>query len=175
MKKFLLAALCLSLLLTACGAPGKPTLTVMTHDSFAISEDVIAGFEGVYGVKVIILKSGEVGEMLNKAILTKNAPVADLLYGVDNTFLSRALAEGLFDPYQSPLLVDVPDEFKMDSEFRVTPIDYGDVCLNYDVAYFAEKNLPVPQTLEDLAKPIYKNLLVMENPATSSPDRKSVV
>ena len=107
--------------------------------------------------------------MLNQAILTKDAPLADILFGVDNTFLSRALDADIFEAYQSPVLSDIPAEFKIDSSNRALPVDYGDVCINYDKNYFAEKNLPVPQSFEDLAKPEYKDLLVVENPATSSP------
>jgi thiamine transport system substrate-binding protein len=92
-----------------------------------------------------------------------------VFYGVDNTFLSRALKEDIFDVYESPVLQDVPAGFKLDGENRALPVDYGDVCLNYDRAYFTDHNLQPPQTLDDLAKPAYKSLLVVENPATSSP------
>jgi thiamine transport system substrate-binding protein len=141
----------------------------MTHDSFAVSEEVVTAFEKENNVDVVFLASGDAGEALNKAILAKDAPLADLLFGVDNTFLSRALEADIFDSYQSSALADVPDRFKLDSTNQVTPVDYGDVCLNYDKAYFAENNLAVPQSLEDLTKPEYNGLLVVENPATSSP------
>jgi thiamine transport system substrate-binding protein len=154
---------------TATSEPKPVTLTVMTHDSFAASEDVIKAFESANNVKLVFLPSGDTGAALNKAILSKEAPLADVFYGVDNTFLSRALEADLFEPYRSPLLDAIPPEFQLDPQHRVTPVDYGDVCINYDKAYFAEKNLPVPQTLEDLTRPDYKGLLVVENPATSSP------
>jgi len=141
----------------------------MTHDSFAVSEEVIREFEQENSVILNFIKAGDTGAALNRAILTKNAPQADVFYGVDNTFLSRALQEGIFEPYKSPLLANIPDQFQMDSTNHALPVDYGDVCLNYDKAYFAEKDLTVPQSLEDLAKPEYKGLLVVENPATSSP------
>lgn len=165
MKKLLLL---LSLLLAACAPAGPRSLTVMTHDSFAVSESVVAAFEQANNVKVAFLKSGDAGAALNKALLSKDAPLADVLYGVDNTFLSRALAGGLFEPYAAPALADIPAEFKLDSANAALPVDYGDVCLNYDKAYFADKQLAPPQTLEDLTRPEYKGLLVVENPATSS-------
>ncbi len=155
-------------LLSSC-APAQPvTLTIMTHDSFSISEEVVASFEEANRVKVVFLPSGDAGSMLNKAILTKDAPLADVIFGVDNTFLSRALDEDIFEPYVSPELQNIPDEFKLDPSNRATPVDYGDVCINYDKAYFAGNNPPVPRSLEELTKPEYKNLLVVENPATSS-------
>src|SRR3990172_1096405 len=144
-------------------------LTVMTHDSFAVSEPVIQAFESQHNVKVQFLSSGDTGTALNKAILSKDVPLADVFYGVDNTFLSRALSEGLFEPYESPLLGVIPAQFKLDPQHRALPVDYGDVCLNFDIAYFEKKGLPVPQSLEDLLKPEYKGMLVVQNPATSSP------
>ncbi|MCI0521146.1 MAG: thiamine ABC transporter substrate-binding protein, partial [Chloroflexi bacterium] len=102
-------------------------------------------------------------------ILSKENPLADVFYGVDNTFLSRALAEGLFEPYASPQLASISAEFQLDPQNTLLPVDYGDVCLNYDRLYFEEKGLPPPQTLEDLMQPAYRGLLVVQNPATSSP------
>jgi thiamine transport system substrate-binding protein len=141
----------------------------MTHDSFSISEGVLAQFENENNAKVQFLKSGDTGTALNKAILSKDNPLADVFYGVDNTFLSRALDEGIFIPYASPRLGDIPEEFKLDAQNRALPVDYGDVCLNYDRAYLTEHNLQPPHTLDDLLKPEYKGLVVVQNPATSSP------
>src|SRR5512140_1136049 len=145
------------------------TLTVMTHDSFAASEGVIQEFEKANNVKITFLKSGDAGAALNKAILSKDAPLADVFYGVDNTFLSRAVDAGIFDSYASPLLDKVPDEFKLDLKNRALPVDYGDVCINYSKAFFAKNDLPVPATLDDLVKPEYNGMFVVENPATSAP------
>ena len=80
--------------------------------------------------------------MVNQAILTKDPPLADVLYGVDNTFLSRALDAGIFDPYTAERRVDVPADLPLDAEGRVTPIDYGDVCLNYRQAAHSRRTLP---------------------------------
>jgi thiamine transport system substrate-binding protein len=173
MKRFLLLAL---LLLAACApeATATPqstepqTLTVMTHDSFSVSEGVVKAFEDANHAKIVFLQSGDAGAALNKAILTKEAPLADVLFGVDNTFLSRALEGDIFEAYESPALREIPDQFKLDASNRALPVDYGDVCINYDKAYFADNNLAVPQSLEDLTRPEYEGLLVVENPATSS-------
>ena len=80
---------------TAASA-GARTLTVMTHDSFSVSEDVLKGFEKQENATVQVLKSGDAGAALNKAALSKNSPLADVFFGVDNTFLSRALKAGIF-------------------------------------------------------------------------------
>ncbi len=176
MKRLTLLLTSLFLLFTACSpkATATPqsmepqTLTVMTHDSFAASKEVIQAFETANNVKINFLKGGDAGAALNKVVLTKGAPLADVFYGVDNTFLSRALEADIYEPYASPALQDISGEFKLDSSNRALPVDYGDVCINYDKKYFADKSLAVPQSLEDLTKPEYKGLLVMENPATSS-------
>jgi thiamine transport system substrate-binding protein len=141
----------------------------MTHDSFAISDEVIAAFEEQHNAKVKILKAGDAGVMLSQAILSAGNPQADVLYGVDNTFLSRALAGDIFQPYASPLLGEIPDHLKLDPQNRALPVDYGDVCLNYDKAWFDEQGLAPPANLEDLTKPEYKSLTVVEDAASSSP------
>ncbi len=150
---------------TATGA----RLTVMTHDSFSASQDVVAEFEKQCGCQVAFLKAGDAGLALNKAILSKDHPLADVLYGVDNTFLGRALKADIFEPYASPALAQIPDKLKLDSSNRLLPVDFGYVNLNYDKKWFDDKKLPAPQSLRDLTKPEYKSLLVVENPATSSP------
>jgi thiamine transport system substrate-binding protein len=176
MKRSLFLLILLGLLASACSLQlfNEPThrpagLTVITHDSFAISEQVVGEFENKTNVKVTFLAGGDAGEALNKVILSKGAPLADVFFGVDNTFLSRALEAGIFEEYESPALAGIPDEFKLDEGNRALPVDYGDVCINYDKAYFVEKNLRVPQRLEELTSPEYRDLLVVENPATSSP------
>ena len=166
------ALLTIGLLLCAVGATAAQdteTVVVLTHDSFAISEETLQAFEELSGISVEILRSGDAGQMVNQAILSKSHPLGDVLYGVDNTFLSRALDAEIFAPYETPRLADVPEEFLADDSHRVTPVDYGDVCLNYDLAYFEERELPLPESLSDLTASVYEGLLVVENAATSSP------
>jgi thiamine transport system substrate-binding protein len=175
MKKLTLLLVSSFLLLSACAPQATATqsaepqtLAVMTHDSFSISEEVLKTFEEANNANVVFLQSGDAGSALNKAVLTRDAPLGDVLFGVDNTFLSRALEADIFETYESPLLNEIPEEFKLDPSNRALPVDYGDVCINYDKTYFAESNLAVPQSLDDLTKPEYAGLLVVENPATSS-------
>src|SRR4030095_542510 len=119
---------------TAIQLADPQNLTIMTHDSFAVSEEVVKSFEAANNAKIVFLQSGDAGEVLNKAILAKNAPLADLLYGVDNTFLSRALEADIFEAYESPALSEIPDGFKLDASNRALPVDFGDVGINYDTA-----------------------------------------
>jgi thiamine transport system substrate-binding protein len=145
-------------------------ITLVTHDSFAASDSVIGDFQRQTGVRLNVVKGGDAGAMVNQAILTKSNPLGDALYGVDTTFLSRALDAGIFVPYVSPASADVASEFKLDAQNRVTPIDYGDVCVVYDVrAVGGSASVAAPATINDLTKPEYHGSLVVENPATSSP------
>jgi thiamine transport system substrate-binding protein len=149
--------------------PEPRKVRVMTHDSFDISEETLAAFEAQHNAQVEILQAGDAGVVLNQAILSADNPLADVLYGVDNTLLSRALEAGIFDPYDSPLLTEVPDHLELDPQHQALPVDYGDVCLNYDKGWFAGQDLAPPVGLEDLVEPEYEGLAVVENPATSSP------
>lgn len=172
-RRLLSGVLVLGLLatMTACGDRKTDTVTLrlLTHDSFALSDGVLAAFTKATGIKVELIQGGDAGSVVNQAILTNGSPQGDVLFGIDSTFLSRALDEDLFLPYKAADLQSVDKAFLLDPAHRVTPIDYGDVCLNYDTAFFSQHNLALPRTLQDLANPIYKDLLVVEDPATSSP------
>jgi thiamine transport system substrate-binding protein len=160
---------------TPGGAPettaegGERTLTIMTHDSFDVSEEVVAAFQEACNCQVQFLRSGDAGLMLNQAILSRGNPLADVIFGVDNTFLSRALEGDILESYESPALAEIRDDLELDPSYRMLPVDYGDVCLNYDKAWFEERNLAPPENLADLTLAEYENLLVVQNPASSSP------
>lgn len=147
----------------------KASIKIMTHDSFSISQDVVKKFEEMHNTKMIFLKSGDAGEALNKAILSKNNPMADIFYGVDNTFLSRAINEDVFISYSPINLKNIDKKLKLDKTNKLIPMDYGDVCLNYDIKWFENNNKKPPLMLEDLILSEYKSLTVVQNPATSSP------
>jgi thiamine transport system substrate-binding protein len=145
------------------------TLTVITHDSFALDKATLAAFKADTGYDVTYVAPGDVGTVVNQLILTKDAPLGDVVYGIDNTFAGRAVSAGILSPYSSPDLPKGASAYAVDDTNSLTPIDYGDVCLNADTAWFKAKGIAVPQTLDDLVKPEYANLLVVENPASSSP------
>lgn len=170
-----------SVSLAACSQPATPattdessapsltsstSLTVVTHDSFAIPEDLKTRFAAESGLDVTYVAPGDGGALVNQLILTRDAPLGDVVYGIDNTFSSRAVAEGVIAEYDSPALPPTASQFDTGA---MVPIDFGDVCINADTAWFAERNIAVPTTLDDLVKPDYKDLLVVSNPASSSP------
>lgn len=152
------------------GAGDSKTVTLVSHDSWAASKDVIAAFEKQSGYKVKVLKDGDAGQAVNKAILTKDNPQGDVFFGVDNTLLSRALDNGLFQSYEAKGAERIKAEYRADEEqHRVTPVDTGDICVNYDKKYFADRKLDPPRSFDDLVEPRYRNMLVTENASTSSP------
>lgn len=170
MKRVTVLAIALVLAaLPACGgqAAAPASVRLLAHDSFVISDEARAVFAAATGLQIEVLAAGDAGSMVNQAILAAGNPVADVLFGVDTTFLSRALEADLFVPYESPALAGVLPGLGADPGHRVTPVDYGDVCLNYDKAYFTDT--PPPQSLDDLTDPAYRGLLVVEDPGTSSP------
>jgi len=144
-------------------------LVVMAHDSFNVSAEVLATFERQTGAKVELLRAGDAGSVVNQAILSQGAPLADVIFGVDNTFLSRALAADILEPYASPALAGLPADLRLDLSDRLLPVDYGYVVINYDRAALAAAGLQPPADLRDLTRPEWAGKLVVENPATSSP------
>ncbi len=173
-----------SLALTACGAddgpggepggassgPTSDTVTLVTHDSFALSDGILEGFTQETGIKVELVQPGDAGTLVNQLVLTKDAPLGDLAFGIDNTFASRAVDEGVVEKYSSsaPAAADAAT-FAAGDDGALTAIDYGDVCVNVDHTWFTAKGLAEPATLDDLTKPAYKDLLVVPNAVTSSP------
>ena len=169
------AAVALVLLAGACSGDRSEdledltgtTVTLLTHDSFYVSPETLEAFTDEYGIVVEQLASGDAGALVAQACLTAGEPLGDVLFGIDNTFLQRGLDCGVFEPYASPGLDGVPDHFELDGEHRVTPIDFGDVCLNYWIDAF--DGTPPPSSLDDLTDPAYAGMLVVQSPETSSP------
>ncbi len=156
-----------SLVGSSDGGHDARKVVLVTHDSFAMSDEVLAAFTKSSGITVDVRKVGDAGALTNQLVLTKGSPIGDVAYGVDTTFASRALDEDVFAPYE----VDVkgPADHALDDTNRLTAVDLGDVCLNIDPAALAAKGVPEPTSYADLVKPVYKDLLVVEDPATSSP------
>jgi thiamine transport system substrate-binding protein len=168
------AIVALGLIAAACSstssAPKKGTGTVrlVTHDSFVMSDAVKAAFTTQTGYTLEIVPIADAGATLNRAILTKDDPLGDVLFGVDSILLSRATDAGIFTRYSSSNLDSVPESLHPNNN-QVTPIDRGDVCVIADSTYFADRQLPIPQTFDDLATAANAKLLVTQDPASSTP------
>ena len=161
--------------LTACGNSNDdllvPVVKLLAHESFVISEADIQAFSKETGIGLIVITAGDAGTMVASAVLASGNPTADVMFGVDNSLMPNALkGEGIFEPYKSPKLASVRSDLLQWTDGNlVTPMDYGDVCVNVDTKWFADKGLPVPASIDVLTLPQYKNLLVIQDPATSSP------
>ncbi|MEY3019482.1 MAG: TbpA [Actinomycetota bacterium] len=164
-----LAAACSSTMDDDAVGTEAVVLTLMTHDSFDVSTAVLEDFAARTGITVTLLPLGDAGSALNQTILTAAAPQGDLLFGVDSTFLGRALASDLFLPYRSPELASIDPASDLDPTGRLTPVDVGEVCLNFDRTWFEGRDLAPPQDLADLVTPAYAGLTVVQDPSTSSP------
>ncbi len=140
------------------------TLTLVTHGSFAVSDGIFEQFTAETGITVEVVSAGDAGELVARAVLTAGQPEGDVLFGVDNTFLQRALDADVFEVYRSEFLASIPDELELDQEWRALPIDYGDVCINY-----IHDDNPAPTSLDELATEAFASRFVTMNPETSSP------
>jgi thiamine transport system substrate-binding protein len=147
----------------------KRNLTVITHDSFDLAKTLVQGFERQNNATVRFIKGGDAGAMVNKLVLSRGAPLADVVYGIDNTLLQRALRANILEPYRPKAASSIAQQYVLDAQWRITPVNYGFVALNYERTFFQKNALELPRTLMDLTKPAYKSLLVVQNPATSSP------
>lgn len=171
------ALLTVTLALAACGSStipptsssGPVTVRLLTHDSFVLSTSLLSDFTARTGITIEVVAVGDAGELVNRAVLSAGKPEGDVLFGVDNSLLSRAVSASVFEPYVSPEVSQVRPEIADSGDGMVTPIDDGDVCVNIDNVWFDKRGLAAPKTLDDLTKPEYAELLVTENPATSSP------
>ena len=165
--------------LAACGSGGgegnkatDTTVTLVTHDSWAAPKELLAAFERDTGYEVEVLKSGDAGQLTNKLVLTAGDPIGDAVYGIDNTFASRALDSEVMAEHEPTGLPDSAASFTLaedQSGRELTPVDWGDVCVNVDLAWFEAEGLAPPETLDDLLDPAYRDLFVTPGAATSSP------
>lgn len=115
------------------------------------------------------MAAGDAGTLVNQLVLTADSPLGDVVFGVDNTFASRAVEAGVFEPYTPADLDPSVTALVGEGLEGLTPIDQGDVCLNVDTAWFDAEGVEPPSTFEDLLDPAYRDLTVVANPATSSP------
>ena len=141
------------------------TIDLIAYDSFLVPEGAFETFEYETGISVNVLLSADTGTMVSQSILTAGDPVADVMFGIDNTFLCRALINGIFHPFEPSTINELADELKLDPHSRVTPVDYGDICLNY----WKDSSNPTPSSIDDLRSSSFASAFVTQNPETSAP------
>jgi len=163
-----------TLLLAGCGSEDSgespKTLVVATHDSWAMPKEVLAKFTDETGITVKVQPQGDAGQLTNKLVLTKDSPLADGVYGIDNTFGARAVTEDVLAPYDAKGMPASAEQYRLgEGSDQLTPIDYSDVCVNVDDTWFAKNGLAPPKTFDDLTEPAYEDLFVTPGATTSSP------
>jgi thiamine transport system substrate-binding protein len=152
MKKLVSLLAASSLLLAGCAPTEQAStkVTLVAHDSFAISDESIAEFQEDSGFELEIIRAGDAGSLTNRLVLTKDSPIADVVFGIDNTFRGIADENGII-------------------EGGLVAVDYSDVCFNYDRLWFEQRGIAPPASWRDLTKPAYNSLTVVTNPLSSSP------
>lgn len=150
------------------------TVTLVAYESFPVADtdlnSALESFSAQTGIDVEILIAGDTGTMVSKAALTAGNPEGDVIWGIDNTFISRAIDADILEAYTPADASAIPDQLRAGAPGGIaTPVTYGDVCVNVDLGWFAERDLDVPTSLGDLTEEAYRDLLVVQNPATSSP------
>jgi thiamine transport system substrate-binding protein len=152
MKKLVLLLVGSSLLLAGCAIADEAAtkVSLVAHDSFAISDESIAEFQEASGFELEIIRAGDAGSLTNRLVLTKESPIADVVFGIDNTF--RGIAD------ENAII-----------EGELVPADYADVCFNYDRFWFEKRGMAPPASWRELTKPAYNSLTVVTNPLSSSP------
>jgi thiamine transport system substrate-binding protein len=154
---------------TATGSSSTSEVVLVTHDSFSLPEELVEQFRTEYGHELVVRASGDAGALSAKLALTKENPTGDAAFGIDNTFASRVLEEGVFAPYDPPVQPGTERYELAEGSDRLTPVDAAAVCVNIDDTWFAEQDVAPPRTLEDLTKPAYRDLMVVPAASTSSP------
>jgi thiamine transport system substrate-binding protein len=166
----ILAIISIAATLALSAASAQDSVRVLTHSSFDLPLELLEQFSAETGLKVELLPAGDAGEAVNRAILTSGRPLGDVLFGIDNSLLPRAAEHGVFEPYESPLLQQVPAGLQFSAEHLVTPVDVGFVNFNYDRAFFSGSGAPaVPADITDLTDAAYRGLTIVMDPASSSP------
>ncbi|HET9421141.1 MAG TPA: thiamine ABC transporter substrate-binding protein [Nocardioides sp.] len=152
------------------GGDGADELVLVTHDSFSLPDELVAAFEKESGFELEIRQVGDGGTLTNELVLTKDSPLGDVAFGVDNTFASRALDEGVFAPYDFDAPAGVDDHaLPGDDEHALTAVDNANVCVNVDNTWFADQGIAPPESLDDLTDPAYRDLFVTPGATTSTP------
>jgi len=172
MKRVMLAVLCLcfaTLPAYAAGEKSSEKLVIYTYDSFAsewgLAPKVIPSFEKMSGIKVELISVGSSGQVLQRAMLEKDHPKADVVIGIDNNLLAKAKKAGVLSAYRSKGIDQVPEALRFDPEFQVTPYDYGYFAMIYD----SEVVKNPPKSLEDLTSDRFKKSVILMDPRTSGP------
>jgi thiamine transport system substrate-binding protein len=144
-------------------------LVVWTYDAFpeGLEELLAAHMREEYGVTTVVERYSDTGGLYNEVILTAGEGAADLVIGLDNTYIGAALASDLFQPWEPSGAAAIRPELILDDTYRLVPFDWGNILLNYD-----SEALPnPPRTWEELLDPALEESIILTSPATSSPGR----
>lgn len=114
-------------------------------------------------IQAIRLSTGELGARM---LAEKDNPQADCVWGWAVTNMSEFVPKGMLAPYKPAGWDKIPSHFK-DPDGNWTAIDLYAAALVPNTKVLEAKNLPMPKGWNDLLNPVYKDMLIMPNPASS--------
>ena len=147
------------------------SLTVLTYDSFDATGSIVNDFRNITGYEVTVIRAGDAGGVLERALQMTGVEAFDIILGLDSTYAPIALDNNLLIPHDviPPHNISLLGSTIQDD--RLMPYDQGFVCLNYDARFLSENNLSVPSSLWDLTSTDWKGKVAIPSPETSSPGR----
>lgn len=168
MKKILNIGILLVVLsmLFACGQEKEDNhLTIYSglmqdHMIKAVDE-----FEKETGIKVDAVRMSS-GEILGRINAEKENPRASVWFGGPADGFIQAKEMGLLQPYESPEIENIPEEFR-DPENYWTGIYIGYLGFASNKVLLDELGVEAPESWEDLLKPEFKDQVVTANPGSS--------
>jgi len=168
MKKLGLLFICglVSVFLLVGAAAAKETVVVYTSlENEEVVEYLKAAKKGLpdLDIQAIRLSTGELGARM---LAEKDNPQADLIWGWAVTNMSEFVPKGMLVPYKPKGWEMIPANFK-DPAGYWTAIDLYAAALVPNTKVLEQKNLPMPKGWNDLLNPVYKDMLIMPNPASS--------
>jgi thiamine transport system substrate-binding protein len=144
-------------------------VVVWTYDSFVSEwgpgEQVAGKFAEEEGIVVKWESAGDAGSLLARLLLEGKDAKADVILGLDQNLMGRALQSDLFEAYKPQGAEQIFAELVVDNQYKLTPFDYSYFAIIMDT----EKIKDPPRSLEDISLPAYNNSLILMDPRTSSP------
>lgn len=141
---------------------GTTLRIVATSESY---KELFDQFTEKTGIKVEFVSMSS-GELLARTKAEGGKPMADFWFGGGLDAFMQAKEDGLLESYKSPEVGDIPNQYKDSDGYWVAK---GMTIVGFigNNEVLEENSLPMPKSWKDLTDPIYKDEIIMSNPAIS--------